>query len=103
MVKKYKTSEILRKSLKYLWDGKILPELHRGKELYVCFAIKATRMQGNADIREEISKRLGGPNTTIMTWLYDKHNIHTSSYVATQDYRRRWVLSMIEEFEAKGD
>jgi len=102
MSKKYKTSEILRESLKYLWDG--VDKEGEVNTRWVCFAVEATSMDIKRSVRNEIENRIGG-DRSIVDWLYDEHNIYYYQYSSEvlQDYRKRWVLSMITEFEAKND
>jgi hypothetical protein len=104
VTKKYKTSEILRESLKYLYSG-------RGDRIgyeYVCLCLAVTNIEGWIEVTRMISKRLGYSDLVIENgiegWLCEQ-GIDVSKYSTktVQDYRKRWVLSMIKEFEAKND
>jgi hypothetical protein len=106
MSKPHKTSEILKKSLKYLRDGK---NNRSGRTNYfVCHAIEETDLDGYESVIKMIAKRLGCSKLVqsrgIEGWL-EKQGIDTDTHLpeVIQDYRKRWVLSMIAEFEAKGD
>jgi hypothetical protein len=100
MGKEYKTSEILKESLKYLWNG--TGNVYWKTE-YVCVAIADTEFPHRTKVLQEIRKRLGS-HDTITQWLKSRGvRVNRYSARAIQNYRKRWVLSMIAEFEAKGD
>lgn len=109
-----KTSEILRASKKYLWQGNNHPKF--GKDEHICYAIISAfgRMQeaGQQHYTEyprhllnEIHARLH-PYSSVTEWL--SHNVpefkeHECSGTVIQTYRHRWVDHLIAEYEAQGD
>ena len=104
MKTKHKTSEILRESLKYLDSGRSNSNGHQ----YVCYCIDDTGMLGSEEVIAMISKRLGDSCAVnrdgVEGWLFNRGiDVRKYSYKKVQDYRKRWVLSMIAEYEAKGD
>ena len=107
MIKRCKTSEILKESLKYLWNGYGSLDYY-GTPIFVCKCIRKTYLPGNEKVIKMIGKRLGRSALVqekgIEGWLQNRgiktHKYHTKTI---QRYRKRWVLSMIDEFEAKGD
>jgi hypothetical protein len=124
-----KTSELLTRAKKYLWDGK-RAELQ--KTGYICHAInEATRDFKDAlgqrcalgsisrdeyhkqygaictkyqHIREYISNQLAGKDSVCL-WLHYKADIpaYDLTHVNVQEYRHRWLDHLIAEFEQKGD
>jgi hypothetical protein len=105
MKTKHKTSKILTESLKYLWDGY---GYGYKKSRFVCLSVYRTGLDGCDKVMNMISKRLGRSEAVrsqgIEGWLFNQ-GIDTSKYhtKTIQNYRKRWVLNMIAEFEAKGD
>lgn len=95
-------AELLRAALPYLWDGRSsLAET----VFYVCVAISIAGRDCTKDvqrIRSTIWNRLGGA-TFLEQWLRCR-GIDTSKCPphVIQDYRRRWMVSMIAEAEANG-
>jgi hypothetical protein len=104
MKTKHKTSKILKESLKYLDSGRSNSDGHQ----YICYCIDDTGMLGNEEVIAMISERLGNSRAVsidgVEGWLFEQGiDTRKHSYKKVQDYRKRWVLSMIAEFEAKGD
>jgi hypothetical protein len=96
-----KTSKILTKAKKYLWDGKS----SKG-ETHICFAV------GNTSCSDEDYERVTdiialriAPCNCASTWLRNAigSNPYDAGEVAVQRWRHAWVDQMIEEFKAKGD
>jgi hypothetical protein len=118
-IKKIKTSEVYREALKHLWEGK---GGDGPSTQFICWSIiHAAGFSSNysMDIQLRaipkayrkairiIDDRLQ-PDSTIPNWL--EHNgipVYSMPYKqrlrVVQDYRRRWLESLIVEFEAKGD
>lgn len=97
-----KTSEILTAALKHLWDGTSEYDLPV-KFIGVCGAIRATKLDPDNKVRRELESRIGWQHSVIQ-WLSEKgFPALEADWPTKQDYRRRWVLSMIAEFQAKGD
>lgn len=98
-----KTSEILAAALTHLWDGESINSLKTTQE-FVCHAVRETKLDESMHVRREIVSRLEGA-TEVAVWLSKKgfREVYNASNKERQDYRRRWMLSMIAEFQAKGD
>lgn len=99
-----KTSTILKRAKLCLWDG-IFPNFE-SKFMYVCFAIAHApiKRQGGAKktaVMCEINRRLF-PHGSIAQWLCHNLSVETNR-VQLQQYRHRWLDSLIKEYEAKGD
>jgi hypothetical protein len=102
-----KTSKILTKAKKYLWDG----EYVQGEcESHICFAVCTAFPDENmADhvtgVTYMIMERIQ-PYGSASSWLRNavgNQSVDAAGYTAIQQWRHAWVDQMIEEFKAKGD
>ena len=98
-----KHSEIIKEAKKYLDDGTRL----KGESAFVCFALRDS-VKTNADwkrvesIQKLIRKRIH-PFGTITKWLeFNGYDVEKVSACAIQDYRLRWMDSLIKEYEDAG-
>ncbi len=107
-----KTSEIFKKAKRKLWDGSGYFE-PLGKNRFICHAIRDAFGWGDRAQRaiNIIMSRLV-KYAAVECWLKMEHNISNPGngnvgyleYVRkVQDVRRRWLDSLIAEYEAKGD
>lgn len=109
-----KTSELIDRSRKYLWDGKCDSDLDWGKSEYVCFAILyAAREHGgrkqilldlHQQCRDVIEARLF-PWNNLEAWLEHGANIPAKelTHERVQKHRLKWMNKLIKEYKAKGD
>lgn len=99
-----KMSECYQDAARRLWNGLRQSD---GFE-YCCHAIRSTASPHHvkeACIRE-IGTRLGEWHT-VLDWLYwstdiPREELDDASDEVIQDYRKRWLLALAEEFKAKG-
>jgi hypothetical protein len=97
-----KTSEMLEKAKKYLWDG---VETNSPKDAPICCALRkscgAVQPKG---IREEICKRLR-PYNDVHSWLYYNPSVDREDMTdqTVQSHRLAWMNLLIKEYKAKGD
>lgn len=89
----------LRRALPYLWNGKY-DHPHWDKDTYVCNAVSNGNNNSAASTkaRRVIAARIA-PYGTVDDWLLH-HGVKnpTKDIEILQDYRKRWLESMIEEF-----
>lgn len=101
MGKVLKTSEILTRAKKRLWDG----SNGRGTP-YICCAVKevSPRSERSRRLRDEIAKSLH-PSSTLRTWLSVVARVPREQLTTenVQRHRLQWVDRMIKEYKAKGD
>ena len=115
-----KTSKIYRKALEHLWEGK---GVDGPSTQFICWSIVYAAGFGGStysldrlldDIPKSYRKAIQiiddrlHPESTIPNWLESNGvPVYTMPYQQrmrdVQDYRRRWLESLIAEFEAKGD
>lgn len=100
MGKVLKTSEILTRAKKRLWDG-----VNAAGTPYICVAAEEVSTSSRSKrLRDEIANSLY-PNSTLRTWLMEvvgvPHEQLTSENV--QRHRLQWMDRMIKEYKAKGD
>ena len=89
-------ADALEAALPYLWDG--VGNLG-GSEHCICDALAETGSPAYRDAQDEIMRRLDS-SITVRGWLRERGHTEWGSYHAIQAYRRRWMLSMIEEFRS---
>jgi hypothetical protein len=109
-----KSSELLHKAKKYLWNGK---SRQNNKTQYICHALedvvnnlkvipayRLSYMEKVKDIQREIVSRLE-PYDSMLDWLTTKGKVPHSqiSNSAMQAHRFAWLDVLIEEYKAKGD
>ena len=103
-----KTSKILTKAKKFLWDGK--PRRGNawdGCESHICFAV-CTAVPVDTKtchVTDMIMERIQ-PYGSASSWLRNavgNQSVDAAGYTAIQQWRHAWVDQMIEEFKAKGD
>jgi len=109
-----KTSELIAKSKKYLWDGKDDYELNCDKSEYICYAILyAARNHGGRKqilfdtyqrCRDVIEARLF-PWNNLDSWLQYRAGIPGTELTPdrVQKHRLKWMNKLIKEYKAKGD
>ncbi len=108
-VRKGSIGEAFKESLFYLWDGdnrRKYTILGTYKERYICLALgKVFSDFGTISQKQRdkaiaiVDKRLKGE--TVLDWLITNKYIdfnEAPNKREVQRYRRRWVLSLIEEF-----
>jgi len=98
-----KKSEVLTEALKHLWDGTGDP-FHLNKDEYLCNAcVSAVGFVGAKEVKAIVDIRLNG-HATVLVWLSKQgYPVYDLTKEQAQDYRRRWVESMIAEFKLQGD
>lgn len=78
-----------------------------GRCTYCCYAVDYAALRKNdwnvgQRCRKEIERRLEG-NHTVTDWLRAQGiRVQYATFDQRQDYRRRWLLALADEFEAKG-
>jgi len=75
--------------------------ISQGRARFCCYAVLAVNDRVGNRCAKVINERIA-PYYTVSNWLRWKHGITTRSETRMQDYRRRWLLSLADEFEAKG-
>lgn len=115
-----KTSQVLRKTLNYLWDGKDDTDPRRTLGEFICHSIVCAKFKKtsvtNQEWREFDHDQDGYQRTQEMVqgrlypaisaggWLVQKGvPIDQLTELKLQEWRRLWILSMIAEFETIGD
>ena len=120
-----KTSEAFKQTLKFLWDGKRTNRGYRipgNKSEFICIAADMVgyyekNVIDNVvyDIVRPIMRNLLAEHSILETWILANHpedgmtaNGHPDLTVEQfnrkmQITRRAWVMSLIAEYEAKGD
>ena len=99
-----KTSKILTKAKKHLWDGQ-----DNGGITYICTSIDQVR-GGSSELqrywaKRVINERLCGYSTAYQ-WLVKKvgpKSVEAAGPAARQKWRHAWLDQLIAEFKAKGD
>lgn len=118
-----KTSTLIRNGLKYLWDGRDMPDvLWEEREEYLCHAITRAARSGQKNwmfnthrstpevegrlqaVKNMIERRLF-PYNNLYAWLHHSANVPDADMTneRLQKHRRKWALKMIAEFKRKGD
>jgi hypothetical protein len=103
-----KTSKILSKAKKYLWDGKSRRGNAWGEyDSNICFAVCMAFPDDNTTchVTDMIMERIQ-PYGSASRWLRNavgNQSVDAAGYAAIQQWRHAWVDQMIEEFKAKGD
>lgn len=101
-----KTSELLRKARRYLWDGKGKQKPKQCSGLCVAILLAETHITYpmGRDIRNRIIKSLGR-HIYVVGWLEHKARVPRRLLTAenVQEYRHRWLDALIAEYEARGD
>lgn len=101
-----KTSTLLRKAKRHLWDGKSKrkPQVVSGLCVAIMLAETHITYPMGRDIRNRIIKSLG-KHMYVVGWL--EHKAHVPRSLLTdknaQEYRHRWLDALIAEYEARGD
>lgn len=120
-----KTSTAFKQTLKFLWDGKHTDSgyrIPRDKSEFICIAADMVGYQNITvsnsevyDIVRPIMRKLLGDHSILESWIIANHpedgmtaNGHpdlTNHQFnrKMQKTRKEWVLSLIAEYEAKGD
>lgn len=101
-----KTSTLLRRAKRYLWDGKGKQKPRQVSGLCVATLLaetEATYPLGRG-VRERINKSLG-KHLYVTVWLENKARVprHLLTVANVQEYRHRWLDALIAEYEARGD
>jgi hypothetical protein len=120
MERMMKTSKVYREALKHLWEG----NRDSGPSTqFICWSIIYAAGFGGSpysmdrllnDIPKSYRKAIQiiddrlYPDSTLTNWLITNGiNVYSmppaERYKNVQAYRRRWLESLIAEFEAKGD
>ena len=106
-----KTSELITKAKKYLWDGLDDFELEfPGKKTeFICYAMvrAANRPSEHAlaqTLRDDIEVRMH-PWNNVWSWLVHEARIPTKNltHPNVQAHRLAWMNKLIKEYKAKGD
>jgi hypothetical protein len=107
-----KTSELIAKGKKYLWDGKDDYELDCDKSEYICYAIlyaaknqqKQYVLNMHQRCRDVIEARLF-PWNNLNVWLQYGAGIPGTELTTerVQKHRLKWMNRLIKEYKAKGD
>ena len=102
-----KTSEILTKAKKYLWDGKSRWYAWGNHESHICFAVFKVFPDEylTGHVTDMIMERIQ-PYGSASSWLRNavgNQAVDAAGYAAIQQWRHAWGDQMIEEFKAKGD
>lgn len=100
MGKVLKTSEILTRAKKRLWNG-----VNAGGTPYICCAVEeVTRSERSKRLRDEIANSLY-PTSTLRTWLMEVVNVPQKQLTGenVQRHRLQWMDRMIQEHKVKGD
>lgn len=105
-----KTSKILTKAKKYLWDGVTRKEAP--STAYICFAVEtacrnAKKLEAKASrsyhLCNEIESRLDG-HATVRGWLVSKGvPMRQMTIARVQAHRHAWLDQLIAEYQQKGD
>lgn len=100
-----KPSDVFNAALDYLWDGVGSASLE--KQNYICTSISFTSYTTPVQnfCKDIISERLNG-ESTLEGWLITKgHATDWETYSnpeKLQETRRQWLISLRDEFKAKG-
>ena len=109
-----KTSEILRGCLVNLQSGNDMYNFTNGRSYtpYVCIALlhfaeeqglKAKDRRKIASVRRVIDNALGDC-ATVTDWLAMKgYDTRYATREEIQDYRKKWVRTLAQQYEVKGD
>lgn len=106
-----KTSTVLKKAKKFLWDGKGACPIN--KTPFICHACTDAVGEHSWRIRGMVMSRLDDFHS-VTGWLRESCQEYrdwertiadgnAEFYLQVQAYRHRWLDAMIEEFRAKGD
>ena len=110
-----KTSQVFKQAKKYLWDGEV-GIMRMEHSPYICHAIEDVAVHNAhqsyymqyTHAKRIIRQRIA-PHYDLENWV--RANVRGSYKVLNkaggakqlQAYRHRWLDSLIEEFESKGD
>lgn len=103
-----KTSTLLRRARRYLWDGNSCLYQYPLRYRCLCIAVERAAHKGahyrNIPVCVEIQRRLGG-HPTLEKWLLSKDVVlhYKTDEPAIQAHRKQWLNMLIAEYEAKGD
>ena len=109
-----KSSKLLKKAKKYLWDGNEKRYHDDDQTQFICEALieaasdakKISALVVSQELRKEIRDKLH-PASIVEGWLRSKKlipkNPSTWNRTDIQTYRHRWLDELIREYEAKGD
>ena len=109
-----KSSKLLKKAKKYLWDGHEKTYHDDDQTQFICGALieaasnakNISALVVSQELRREIAARLY-PASIVEGWLQRKKlipkNPSTWNRTDIQTYRHRWLDELIREYEAKGD
>ena len=106
-----KTSELITKAKKYLWDGLDDFELEfaGNKTEFICYAMVRAANKPSEDglaqtFRDDIEVRMH-PWTNLWSWLECEAAIPRKNltHPAVQAHRLAWMNKLIKEYKAKGN
>jgi hypothetical protein len=101
-----KTSTLLRRAKKYLWEGKEKQKSKQCSGLCVAIMLAETPITypKGRDVRNRIQESLGG-NIYVVGWLVYKARVprRVLTEKKVQAYRHRWLDALIAEYKARGD
>ena len=115
-MREVKSSDVLRQARRFLWPGKTL--ILATQHDYICWAVEdaGSYLVGSktdpvvVGIKRRIMDRID--RCTVEDWLEDhisgfkewRESVSTEFYnYQLQQYRHRWLDSLIAEYEAEGD
>jgi hypothetical protein len=104
-----KTSELIAKAKKYLWDGLDDSELNFPVTEFICYAVKRAANRPSEyglaqTFRDDIEVRMH-PCNNLWSWLVHEARIPTKdlTHLTVQAHRLAWMNQLINEYKAKGD
>ena len=101
-----KTSELLRRAKRHLWDGKEKQKSKQCSGLCVAIMLAETHITypKGRDVRDRIQKSLEG-HMYVVDWLEYKRRVPRRLLTTenVQAYRHRWLDALIAEYKARGD
>lgn len=111
-----KTSTLIAKGKKYLWDGKDnkLLDLDVNPSAFICFAVlyaardepknRRAALDCHEQLRAAIEARLF-PWISLEAWLLHSAGIRSEAMTSerVQKHRLEWMNRLIKEYKAKGD
>jgi hypothetical protein len=100
-----KTSKLIRKAKKYLWDGKSIWK--ESTEKFICFALEQVENVPHFQVcavQELIAQRIGHCRDLEQWLAYKlKCGVFELPSEQVQAHRLAWMEMLAQEFEAKGD
>tara|TARA_R110002126_G_scaffold282448_1_gene430893 strand:+ start:663 stop:971 length:309 start_codon:yes stop_codon:yes gene_type:complete len=101
-----KTSTLLIRAKRYLWDGKEEQKTKQCSGLCVAILLAETHITYplGRDVRNRIQKSLEG-HMYAVGWLEYKARVPRRLLTAAnvQEYRHRWLDALIAEYKSRGD